>query len=119
MSDLAETVARCETCGGDGFVVDTESYSEAAHAPDCQGYCRNCPIEVQAWREVQSECPDCGGTGRAALDATRTQAHIDGLGCWCHPYPSQAHIDGLGCWCHPYPDSVEPNLIIHRKAGRA
>ena len=54
----------CEHCGGDGWTVEVESYSEAAHAPDCQGYCRNCPVEVEAQRQVQVECPECEGTGR-------------------------------------------------------
>lgn len=27
--------------------------------------------------------------------------------------------DPLACWCRPYRDSVEPEVIIHRKEGEA
>ena len=35
------------------------------------------------------------------------------------PSPSAEHSEGMGCWCHPFRDTLEPNVIIHRKAERA
>jgi protein gp37 len=65
---LTPLVHRCPDCQGDGYTVGSESYSEARHAPDCVGYCRNCPIEVQAEREVQIGCEACNGTGWTGLN---------------------------------------------------
>jgi hypothetical protein len=61
---------KCPTCNGQGWVEGSESYSEADHAPDCVGYCRNCPVEVQRERQTQEQCPDCVGTGLAHPGAT-------------------------------------------------
>jgi hypothetical protein len=37
---------RCESCG-DEFNSETFSHSRAEHAGDCDGACRNCPVEIQ------------------------------------------------------------------------
>lgn len=50
------TTQRCGKCGGDGWVVGTES----AHDPNCDGSCVNCPVPVP----VQIKCERCDGTGR-------------------------------------------------------
>ena len=44
---LREAVAQmtpCPKCGGDGFLVTNSSHAE--HDSDCDGSCRNCPVEV-------------------------------------------------------------------------
>ena len=38
---------KCKVCDGAGWYAD--------HAPDCDGHCHGCPIQVQ--------CKDCEGTG--------------------------------------------------------
>ena len=45
MSEQRERIYQCEGCGK--FVDEGSSHGRADHAPDCDGSCRNCPIEVE------------------------------------------------------------------------
>ena len=46
---------KCPKCDGAGWYPDIAP----AHAPGCDGSCRNCPVPEQ----IQTPCPYCKGTG--------------------------------------------------------
>jgi len=46
----------CPQCGGNGYTIGSGS----EHAPDCDGSCENCPVEVP----TQEPCAMCAGCGR-------------------------------------------------------
>lgn len=56
-----EIRAACSMCDGTGVVTTTGS----AHAGDCDGSCRNCPVPV----EEQEQCEYCG----RPIDAIRAR----------------------------------------------
>lgn len=51
---------KCGMCDGHGFTVEVTTGSTAEHHPDCDGSCRDCPVEVPVQEQVQEPCEYCG-----------------------------------------------------------
>jgi hypothetical protein len=54
----------CQRCYGSGVV------GEAEHDPNCDGSCRNCPVEVPY------PCSDCDGRGAVLIEDAEDGAEV-------------------------------------------
>ena len=46
MSETPQEMWRCVGCG-ETFDEPRHSHGRAGHAPDCNGECRSCPVEIE------------------------------------------------------------------------
>lgn len=51
---------QCGMCDGHGYTIEVVSGSRAEHHPECDGSCRDCPVEVETQEQAQEACEYCG-----------------------------------------------------------